>query len=201
MEIDWDCRRPAAGVIVSGMKREYLIALVLLAGAIFLVFQIEGRGGGGEGSDQESREGRSQGAAPSGGSGGNDRSPGTTRSRRVSRDRPSKIVTDSGLVYQVLQEGEGDPPGPESQVKVHYVGTLPDGTVFDSSRERGEFAVFSLNSVIRGWTEGLQLMRPGARYLFEIPPALAYGEAGAGETIPPNATLTFEIELLSVESP
>ncbi|MFT6181723.1 MAG: FKBP-type peptidyl-prolyl cis-trans isomerase FkpA [Paracoccaceae bacterium] len=84
-------------------------------------------------------------------------------------------------------------------VKVHYVGTFDDGTIFDSSRERGEPAVFGLHAVIKGWGEGLQLMKPGSKYRFIIPPDLAYGRQGMGGSIPPNATLEFEVELISIE--
>ena len=107
-------------------------------------------------------------------------------------------TTQSGLQYQVLREGEGLPPGPNDQVLVHYEGTLPDGMVFDSSYQRGSPAQFGVDQVIPGWTEGLQLMKPGARYRFLIPSDLAYGEAGAGGVIPPNSDLTFEVELLDV---
>ena len=84
-------------------------------------------------------------------------------------------------------------------MKVHYHGTLEDGTVFDSSIDRGQPAVFPLNAVIAGWTEGLQLMKPGAKYCFIIPQDLAYGDRGAGEVVPAGATLKFEVELISVE--
>ncbi|WP_107853249.1 FKBP-type peptidyl-prolyl cis-trans isomerase [Oceanimonas marisflavi] len=107
-------------------------------------------------------------------------------------------VTESGLQYEVLSEGEGDKPAAEDVVTVHYTGTLIDGTQFDSSVERGEPASFPLNQVIPGWTEGVQLMPVGAKYKFYIPSALAYGETGAG-TIPGNAVLIFEVELLDIE--
>jgi FKBP-type peptidyl-prolyl cis-trans isomerase FklB len=105
----------------------------------------------------------------------------------------------SGLQYQVLAEGEGTPPAWTDIVEVHYRGTLIDGTEFDSSHGRGQPATFSLDRVIRGWTEGLQLMRPGAKYRFVVPPELAYGEDGAEPGIGPNSTLVFEVELLSVK--
>lgn len=108
-------------------------------------------------------------------------------------------VTDSGLQYEVLTEGKGDKPKAEDVVTVHYVGTLTDGTVFDSSVERGEPTSFPLNQVIPGWTEGVQLMPVGAKYKFVIPSELGYGEAGAS-TIPGNAVLVFEVELLDIES-
>jgi FKBP-type peptidyl-prolyl cis-trans isomerase FklB len=106
----------------------------------------------------------------------------------------------SGLQYQVLSEGEGDPPAATDTVTVHYRGTLIDGSEFDSSYGRGQPATFSLDRVIPGWTEGLQLMRPGARYRLFLPPELAYGERGGGPKIGPNSALVFEVELLSVEA-
>lgn len=109
-------------------------------------------------------------------------------------------VTESGLQYKVIKEGEGENPTAESRVKVHYHGTLIDGTVFDSSVERGEPITFGLNQVIRGWTEGVQLMKPGAKYEFYIPSDLAYGPQGSGQ-IGPNETLIFEVELLEVLPP
>ena len=105
----------------------------------------------------------------------------------------------SGLQYEVLREGTGKKPKATDNVKCHYEGTLIDGTVFDSSYKRGEPAVFPLNGVIAGWTEGLQLMGEGAKYRFYIPFNLAYGENGAGNLIPPYAALIFDVELLSVE--
>lgn len=108
------------------------------------------------------------------------------------------VTTDSGLEYQVLRAGNGEAPGPDDQVLVHYEGTLEDGTVFDSSYQRGTPAAFGVSQVIPGWTEGLQLMKPGARYRFIIPSDLAYGPEGAGGVIPPDEELTFEVELLDV---
>jgi FKBP-type peptidyl-prolyl cis-trans isomerase len=104
--------------------------------------------------------------------------------------------TASGLEYEVLAEGSGASPGPGATVLVHYIGWLEDGKEFDCSYRRGKPAQFALGGVIRGWTEGLQLMKPGATYRFRIPPALAYGEKGMGATIPGNATLVFEVDLL-----
>jgi len=109
------------------------------------------------------------------------------------------VTTESGLQYMVVEEGEGDKPAATDQVKVHYTGTLLDGTVFDSSVERGEPVTFGLNQVIKGWTEGLQLMAPGAKYKLFIPSDLAYGPRGAGQMIGPDATLIFDVELISIE--
>jgi FKBP-type peptidyl-prolyl cis-trans isomerase len=104
----------------------------------------------------------------------------------------------SGLQYAIIEEGEGNPPQATDTVTVHYRGTLIDGTEFDSSYSRGQPATFPLNRVIKGWTEGLQLMKPGAKHRLFIPPDLAYGQRGAGAKIGPNSTLIFEVELISV---
>jgi FKBP-type peptidyl-prolyl cis-trans isomerase FklB len=108
-------------------------------------------------------------------------------------------VTSSGLQYKVEKEGTGVKPTAASKVKVHYEGTLIDGTKFDSSYDRGEPIEFALNGVIKGWTEGLQLMTPGSIYYLYIPYELGYGEKGAGAQIPPYATLIFKVELLEVK--
>ena len=108
------------------------------------------------------------------------------------------ITLPSGLQYQVLKEGNGKKPSAKDSVKCHYEGFLIDGTVFDSSVQRGEPAVFGLQQVIAGWTEGLQLMQEGAKYRFFIPYRLAYGEGGAGASIPPFAALVFDVELIEV---
>ena len=108
------------------------------------------------------------------------------------------ITLPSGLQYQVLKEGNGKKPSAKDTVKCHYEGFLIDGTVFDSSVQRGEPATFPLQQVIAGWTEGLQLMQEGAKYRFFIPYRLAYGEGGAGAMIPPFATLIFDVELIEV---
>ena len=108
------------------------------------------------------------------------------------------ITLPSGLQYQVLKEGNGKKPSAKDTVKCHYEGFLIDGTVFDSSVQRGEPATFPLQQVIAGWTEGLQLMQEGAKYRFFIPYRLAYGEGGAGQMIPPFATLIFDVELIQV---
>lgn len=104
----------------------------------------------------------------------------------------------SGLQYEVLKEGDGALPVATDQVKCHYHGTLIDGTVFDSSVERGQPAVFPVNGVISGWIEALQLMSTGSKWRLFIPPELAYGEQGAGGIIGPNSTLIFDVELLEI---
>ncbi len=109
------------------------------------------------------------------------------------------IVLPSGLQYQVLKEGTGKLPKATDQVECHYEGTLINGQVFDSSYQRGQAATFGLNQVIAGWTEGVQLMKEGAKYRFFIPYNLAYGERGAGQSIPPYAALIFDVELLAVK--
>ena len=110
-------------------------------------------------------------------------------------------TTASGLEYKVLKSGTGKTPGPKDTVKVNYQGTLIDGTVFDSSIARGEPVTFQVDGVIPGWTEALQLMKEGDKYQLVIPPKLAYGTAGAGDKIGPNAVLIFEVELIDIEKP
>ena len=107
-------------------------------------------------------------------------------------------VTESGLQYEVITEGSGPKPTAEDKVKVHYTGTLVNGTKFDSSVDRGEPIEFALNGVIAGWTEGLQLMPVGSKYRLFIPYELGYGTRGAGQDIPPFAALIFDVELLDI---
>lgn len=108
------------------------------------------------------------------------------------------VVTDSGLVFQPLVDGEGAQPGARDTVRVHYRGTFTDGREFDSSYSRGEPTEFPLNRVIPCWTEGVQLMREGGKARLTCPPEIAYGSRGAGRLIPPDTTLQFEIELIEV---
>jgi FKBP-type peptidyl-prolyl cis-trans isomerase len=133
--------------------------------------------------------------------GGN--SPGTAPSpaaAATSAPKTDMTTTASGLKYLVLKQGTGtQSPKATDKVKVHYHGTLLDGTVFDSSVQRGEPISFPLNGVIPGWTEGLQLMKVGDKFKFEIPPNLAYGANSPSPAIPPNSTLVFEVELLGIE--
>ena len=113
--------------------------------------------------------------------------------------KPGVKTLPSGLQYEVLREGNGRKPTATDEVECHYEGTLINGQVFDSSYRRGETATFGLNQVIKGWTEGLQLMQEGAKYRFFIPYNLAYGEQGAGQAIPPYAALIFDVELIKVK--
>ena len=115
----------------------------------------------------------------------------------ANKDKPGVHTTESGLQYEVIREGNGPKPKSTDVVRVHYKGTLLDGTTFDSSYDRGQPAEFGLDQVIPGWAEGVQLMPVGSKYRFWVPSELGYGEAGGGP-IPPNATLTFEVELIEV---
>ena len=115
------------------------------------------------------------------------------------KSKEGVIVTESGLQYSVIESGEGDSPAVSDTVVVHYEGTLVDGTVFDSSYSRGEPASFSLQSIIPGWAEALQLMKAGDKWAVVLPSELAYGERGAGQLIGPNEVLKFDIELLEVK--
>ena len=111
---------------------------------------------------------------------------------------PGVVVLPSGLQYEIIKEGTGKKPKATDQVRCHYEGTLIDGTLFDSSIQRGEPAVFGVNQVIPGWVEALQLMPEGSKWKLYIPSELGYGARGAGEMIPPHSTLIFEVELLEV---
>jgi FKBP-type peptidyl-prolyl cis-trans isomerase FklB len=112
--------------------------------------------------------------------------------------RDGVTVTESGLQYEIITAGEGDKPSAESKVRTHYHGTLIDGSVFDSSYERGEPAEFPVNGVISGWTEALQMMPVGSKWRLFVPSDLAYGEHGAGDRIAPHSTLVFDVELLDI---
>jgi FKBP-type peptidyl-prolyl cis-trans isomerase FkpA len=116
----------------------------------------------------------------------------------ANKSKPGIKTTESGLQYQVMTEGKGAKPAATDKVKVHYVGTLIDGTKFDSSIDRGQPAEFALNGVIKGWTEALQLMPVGSKYKLFVPSDLAYGEQGTPGPIGPNSTLIFEVELLEI---
>ena len=115
-------------------------------------------------------------------------------------ERPEVITTGSGLQYEVLVSGDGTSPAPTDLVTVHYTGTRIDGTVFDSSVQRGVPAEFPANRLIAGWVEALQLMQVGDKWMLYIPPELAYGDTGADDVIAPGATLIFEVELLGVRT-
>ena len=117
---------------------------------------------------------------------------------KANADKEGVVTLPSGLQYQVLREGNGKQPKATDRVRCHYEGMLIDGTLFDSSIQRGEPAVFGLNQVIAGWTEGVQLMKEGAKYRFFIPYNLGYGERGAGQQIPPYSALVFDVELIDV---
>lgn len=117
----------------------------------------------------------------------------------ANKKKKGVITTASGLQYRVIKQGTGKTPALDSKVKVHYHGTLVNGTVFDSSVQRGEPVTFPVNGVIPGWTEALQLMKVGSKWQVVIPSQLAYGERGAGSAIGPNSVLIFDVELLSIE--
>jgi FKBP-type peptidyl-prolyl cis-trans isomerase FklB len=112
--------------------------------------------------------------------------------------REEVTVTDSGLQYEVITQGDGEVPTLTSTVRTHYHGTLLDGSVFDSSYDRGQPAEFPVNGVIKGWTEALQFMKVGTKLKLHVPPELAYGEQGAGGAIGPHSTLIFDVELLDI---
>ncbi|MBR5296720.1 MAG: FKBP-type peptidyl-prolyl cis-trans isomerase [Parabacteroides sp.] len=116
----------------------------------------------------------------------------------INKEKAGVVTLASGLQYQVLQNGEGVKPTAQDKVKCHYHGTLINGTVFDSSVQRGQPAVFGVSQVIPGWVEALQLMSVGSKWRLFIPAELAYGEQGAGDVIEPNSTLIFDVELLEI---
>jgi FKBP-type peptidyl-prolyl cis-trans isomerase FklB len=116
----------------------------------------------------------------------------------ANKTKPGVVALPSGLQYEIITEGSGAKPLASNKVTCHYHGMLIDGTVFDSSVRRGQPATFPLNAVIKGWTEGVQLMPMGSKWRFFIPPQLGYGERGAGAQIGPNSTLIFEVELLGI---
>ena len=116
----------------------------------------------------------------------------------ANKSKPGVVSLPSGLQYEVIKQGEGEKPSSTNNVTCHYHGTLIDGTVFDSSVQRGKPATFPLNRVIKGWTEGLQLMPVGSKYRFFIPPDLGYGDRQVSAQIGPNSTLIFDVELLSI---
>ena len=119
----------------------------------------------------------------------------------ANKTKPGVITLASGLQYKVNAPGSGESPQKTDSVTVNYRGTLINGTEFDSSEKHGQAATFPVNAVIPGWTEALQLMKPGAKWTLYIPSNLAYGEAGAGRLIEPNATLIFDVDLISVNHP
>ncbi|OJU55098.1 MAG: peptidylprolyl isomerase [Bacteroidales bacterium 45-6] len=116
----------------------------------------------------------------------------------INKGKEGVVTLTSGLQYQILKSGDGPKPSATDQVRCHYHGTLIDGTVFDSSVQRGEPAVFGVNQVIKGWVEALQLMPLGSKWRLFIPSDLAYGAAGAGQSIEPNSALIFDVELLNI---
>jgi FKBP-type peptidyl-prolyl cis-trans isomerase FklB len=115
------------------------------------------------------------------------------------KKRPGVVELPSGMQYEIIKDGTGESPTINSTVTTHYTGTLIDGTVFDSSVERKQPAQFPVNGVIKGWTEALQLMKPGSKWMLYIPSDLAYGDGGSPPKIQPGATLIFEVELISVD--
>ena len=117
---------------------------------------------------------------------------------RINREKAGVVELPSGLQYQVFKQGTGDKPKATDKIRCHYHGTLINGTVFDSSVDRGEPIEFGVNQVIPGWTEALQLMNVGSKWRLFIPSHLAYGERGAGQAIEPNSTLIFDVELLDI---
>lgn len=117
----------------------------------------------------------------------------------ANKEKEGVVELPSGLQYKVLREGDGESPTTSNRVEVHYEGKLINGNIFDSSYQRGETITFGVTQVISGWTEALQLMKPGAKWQLFIPSELAYGDRGAGRDIPPGATLIFDVELISIQ--
>ncbi len=165
-----------------------IIGLVLAVAMVVLLFMNGGQG----------TTGGAVATQPSGAAGGNTSSVSGVNCREIAEADAATQTTASGLQYQILRDCDGANPTTASQVTVHYRGTLDDGTQFDSSYDRGQPATFGLTQVIRGWTEGLQLMSVGERFRFVIPADLAYGAEGR-PGIPSNATLTFIVELLGFQ--
>ena len=126
--------------------------------------------------------------------------PSTIPDEEENAGKEGIVTTESGLQYQIITEGKGEKPKETDRVSVNYTGTLIDGTEFDSSFKRGKPATFSVNRVVKGWTEALQLMPVGSKWQVFIPPELGYGERGAGAKIGPNSVLIFEMELLKIVS-
>lgn len=116
----------------------------------------------------------------------------------ANKEKPGVVALPSGLQYEILKEGDGPKPKETDKVLCHYHGTLINGTIFDSSVQRGQPIAFPLNQVIKGWTEGVQLMGVGSKWRFFIPPHLGYGDRQVGPTIGPNSTLIFDVELLGI---
>ncbi|GAB4139752.1 MAG: hypothetical protein Tsb0016_06510 [Sphingomonadales bacterium] len=177
--------RPALLALIAG--------IAILAGAVVFYWQVAGPA-----PDQQGEDGVGQAAAEA----TSDASTAAAIAQAedflaANAQREGIVTTASGLQYEIIEAGDGAQPGPYDRVSVHYTGQLTDETVFDSSRERGEPASFSVDGVIAGWTEALQLMREGARWRLYIPPALAYGANQVGQ-IPPHAVLIFDVELLGV---
>ena len=178
MNTEWDANAFANGFMHMTAQQPLLLSMEEIQHQIEL-FQEEMEKGAQQGVDEEKAKGKAF--------------------LEANRAKEGVKETASGLQYKVVREGKGKRPKADSMVTVHYVGTLTDGRVFDSSRERGDNPIsFALNQVISGWTEGLQLMQEGSIYEFYIPSHLAYGDRGAGQMIKGGATLVFEVELIEV---
>ena len=180
------------------MSRKFLITLLFVMLGVCIFLMIRGKDPEDVGAENKAQKGESSGDYVD--SQGSDLSKEARSKKRTSqaKPRPTSVTTGSGLIYQVLREGDGVQPGPTDRVQVAYRGWVRNGEEFDKSPE-GRPIEFPLNQVIKGWQEGVQLMKVGAKYRFTIPPELAYGERGAGEKIPPNAILVFDVELIEVK--